>query len=583
MPCVITERNSADIQPFTASDLMMETLSKSGVDYIFANLGSDHPALVETWAKFAERGVQLPKIIICPHEMVALSAAHGYTQATGKLQAVFVHVDVGTQNLGGALHNAMRGRIPVFIFAGASPVTLDGELKGSRNEYIHYLQDVFDQRGIVREYTKWSHDLHAGQNVDLIVKRALQIANSEPRGPVYLMAAREMLEQPVTQPAAVERVLQPVMPSALAPSHVEEIAEALANAAFPLIITSYLGRNEEAVEHLVRLSDRLAIPVIESGPYYMNFPASHPMHLGYEDFVHPNPYLGQADVIVVLDCDIPWMTQQSNRAAGSRLYWIDTDPIKEAIPLWYYSGEVPFRADVGVFLQQVNTALACVEVDGAKVEHRRQVVSTESTRLRDEWRQLEAPRTDGTITPEYLTAVLRELTDEQTIFVNESISNYSVVWRHLPRDHTGTLYASGASSLGWHGGAAIGVKLARPDSTVIALTGDGSYVFGVPTAVHWVARRYDTPFLTVIYHNGGWKSPKLSTLAVHPEGAAARNADFHVGFSPYADLERVAEAAGGAYAVKVTESSQLRSELQSAISMVKQGRSAVVSVMLDSL
>lgn len=580
---MIIERNSADIQPFTASDLMMETLSKSGVDYIFANLGSDHPAIVETWAKFAERGVVLPKIIICPHEMVALSAAHGYTQATGKLQAVFVHVDVGTQNLGGALHNAMRGRIPVFIFAGASPVTLDGELKGSRNEYIHYLQDVFDQRGIVREYTKWSHDLHAGQNVDLIVKRALQIANSEPRGPVYLMAAREMLEQPVTQPAAVERVLQPVMPSALAPSHVEEIAEALANAAFPLIITSYLGRNEEAVEHLVRLSDRLAIPVIESGPYYMNFPASHPMHLGYEDFVHPNPYLGQADVIVVLDCDIPWMTQQSNRAAGSRLYWIDTDPIKEAIPLWYYSGEVPFRADVGVFLQQVNTALACVEVDGAKVEHRRQVVSTESTRLRDEWRQLEAPRTDGTITPEYLTAVLRELTDEQTIFVNETISNYSVVWRHLPRDHTGTLYASGASSLGWHGGAAIGVKLARPDSTVIALTGDGSYVFGVPTAVHWVARRYDTPFLTVIYHNGGWKSPKLSTLAVHPEGAAARNADFHVGFSPYADLERVAEAAGGAYAVKVTESSQLRSELQSAISMVKQGRSAVVSVMLDSL
>src|SRR5699024_12157401 len=105
---------------------------------------------------------KLLDIIICPHEMVALSAAHGYAQATGEPQAVIIHVDVGTQNLGGAVHNASKGRIPVLIYAGAPPYTQEGELIGSRNEHILWLQDVYDQRGIVREYMKYDNEIRSG-------------------------------------------------------------------------------------------------------------------------------------------------------------------------------------------------------------------------------------------------------------------------------------------------------------------------------------------------------------------------------------------------------------------------------------
>src|SRR5258708_31256783 len=118
---------------YTASTALLEALGEWGVSYIFANFGSDHPALIEAIAEAGAAGRPIPQVITCPNEMVALSAAHGYAQVTGKAQAVLVHVECGTQALAGAVHNAARGRIPVLIFAGASPFTHEGVLRGSRN------------------------------------------------------------------------------------------------------------------------------------------------------------------------------------------------------------------------------------------------------------------------------------------------------------------------------------------------------------------------------------------------------------------------------------------------------------------
>ena len=180
---------------YTTATAFLEALRDYGIEYIFANLGSDHPALIESLAEAKAMGQPMPQLLTCPNEMVALSAAHGYTQATGRPQAVFVHVECGTQALAGAIHNAAKGRVPVLIFAGASPFTQEGELRGSRNEFIHWLQDVFDQRGIVRQYMRYDNEIRTGVNVKQMVYRALQFATSDPRGPVYLMCAREVLEQ----------------------------------------------------------------------------------------------------------------------------------------------------------------------------------------------------------------------------------------------------------------------------------------------------------------------------------------------------------------------------------------------------
>src|SRR5215813_11621612 len=188
---------------YTAGTALIEALREAGVSFIFANLGSDHPAIIESLAEASATGRPAPSLVTCPNEMVALSAAHGFAQATGRAQAVLVHVECGTQALAGAVHNAAKGRIPVLIFAGASPYTQEGELRGSRNEFIQWIQDVFDQRGLVRGYVKYDNEIRTGKNIGQLVHRALQFAHSDPKGPVYLMGAREVLEEEVA-PVAID-------------------------------------------------------------------------------------------------------------------------------------------------------------------------------------------------------------------------------------------------------------------------------------------------------------------------------------------------------------------------------------------
>ena len=207
---------------YTASAAMLEALQEAGVSYIFANFGSDHPALIEAIAEARSLGRSIPAVITCPHEMVAMTCAHGYAQLTGRAQAVVVHVDCGTQSLGGAVHNAAKARIPVFVFAGLSPSTQEGEATGSRNEFIQWIQDVPDQRGIVRQYMKYDNELRNPANVKQIVHRSLQIAHSDPKGPVYLVGAREVMEAEAKSIAIDVAEWPPIAPAPLGEAAIDD-------------------------------------------------------------------------------------------------------------------------------------------------------------------------------------------------------------------------------------------------------------------------------------------------------------------------------------------------------------------------
>jgi acetolactate synthase-1/2/3 large subunit len=106
-------------------------------------------------------------------------------------------------------------------------------------------------------------------------------------------------------------------------------------------------------------------------------------------------------------------------------------------------------------------------------------------------------------------------------------------------------------------------------------------MFSVPSSVHWMARRYNTPFLTVIYNNKGWKSPKLSTLAVHPDGYASRAADLDMSFNPQPDYAAIAAAAGGAFPRIVDDVADLEKSFDECFHAVQvEGRSAVLDARL---
>lgn len=567
---------------YTTSTAFLEALTEAGVDFVFANFGSDFPPILEAYAEAELSGRIFPTVITCPHEMVALSAAHGYAQLTGKPQAVFVHVDVGTQNLGGAVHNVAKARVPVLIFAGASPFTLEGELRGTRNEHIQWYQDVFHQRDIVRDYVRYDAELRTGKNVKQIVFRALQFATSEPKGPVYLVGPREVLEEDQTPVTLDWAAWQPIGPTALTARQVAEVALALQTAERPLVVTSYIGRNTAAVAPLIQLCDSLGIGVLESVPGYVNFPWSNPLHQGEQwNAQVANPVLADADVILVIDSDVPWIPSINPPRADAKIYHIDTDPLKQDMPLWYIGALRSLRADAQTALEQINAHLAAAAaLDPALVRRRHDHWAARHSAYLQAV-DAHAEVSDDVITPDYLCSRIRLLLDNTTIVLNEGISSYGTIGDHLRMERPGSMFTENGGSLGWNGGAAIGVKLAAPDATVIALTGDGSYLFSVPSSVHWMARRYATPFLQIIFNNGGWKSPKLSMLSVHGDGFGSKSKKLPLTFDGPPDYSAIATAAGGAFGRSVERASELDAVLREALRVVKEEqRCAVIDVHL---
>ena len=569
---------------YTASAAMLEALQEAGVSYIFANFGSDHPALIEAIAEARSLGRPIPAVVTCPHEMVAMTCAHGYAQLTGRAQAVVVHVDCGTQSLGGAVHNAAKARIPVFVFAGLSPSTQEGEATGSRNEFIQWIQDVPDQRGIVRQYMKYDNELRNAHNEKQIVHRSLQLAHSDPKGPVYLVGAREVMEAE-TQSVAIEVAEWPaIAPIPLAEAAVTSLVDAFQRAARPLVVTSYVGRNPAAVTELVRFCSRLGVGVLESVPSYVNYPHNDPLYQGNQ-WNHPfqNRALAEADFVLVVDSDVPWIPTVSKPSDGASIAIIDVDPLKQSTPLWSIKARQCYRADAAIAFAQFNARLDRIEIDEEAAERRRRHYAERHRERKAKLDRLEAPSGD-VITPEYLTACVRREVGLEAIVLNEGITNYPAICDHMARERPGTMFASGGGSLGWTGGAAIGMKLAAPGKTFVALTGDGSYMFSAPSAVHWMARRYRTPFLQIIYNNRGWNAPKFSALAIHPDGFASRAKDLDLSFDPPPDYSAIAAAAGGAFARIVKRPQDVEAAVAEGLRVVlEEERCAVLDVWLSHL
>jgi len=554
----------------SAAYTLLAFSASAGIEFIFTNLGSDHPAFIEAFAEMQKQGQPMPRVVVCPHEMTALSAAHGYAMVTRRPQLVLVHVDVGTQNLGGSVHNAARGRVPAIVIAGLSPVTDGGDRIGTRNEFIHHIQDMPRQHEIVSPYMKWCYELRAPETVTSVMARAVQIATTPPEGPVYLTGAREIWEGR-KQPAVESSEDWPTSRlGGIGESAVAELYQALIAARRPMVITSYLGRQPRAVERLVDISDRIGVGVCEVSPAYLNFPGNHAHHLGYTR----NSFVDEADLILMLDVDVPWIKSKVQPRPGTRLFHIDIDPLKTGLGYWHYPAQRVYQADTLSTLEQL---VALAEENPPDRD------------LRCDWIQsirgrLQPARTAGdAITPEELTRAVAELISERTVVVFEAPTCTELIPTILKLNKPGSYYNSGGAGLGWGINACIGLKLAQPEAEVIALVGDGCFMFGVPSSAYWVANTYRTPFLTIVYNNGGWNAPKYSTLGVHPNGTARQNDTYWVTVGSGARFADIAAAAGNAEPFRITAREELRETLRRALQTVRNGRSAVVDVVIQGI
>ncbi len=280
-----------DSEPQTriAAEDYLDALAANGIDHLFCNPGTDFAPIVEAFARAARTNRKVPRPMVVPHENAAMSMAHGYTMVTGKPQAVMLHTNVGTANAINMLIDASRDRVPVLLTSGRTPFTETGA-EGSRSAHIHWAQEMYDQAGMLREMVKWDYEMKRGDQVATVVDRALELAMTSPKGPVYLSLPREVLGEVVHATAESNRAHR-ARPRAPVPSaaDIEQLADWIASARAPVVITSLLGQDPRDAVVLSRLAERWALPVIPYNTRYFAISANHPMFQGSM----PRPAAGQ--------------------------------------------------------------------------------------------------------------------------------------------------------------------------------------------------------------------------------------------------------------------------------------------------
>jgi acetolactate synthase I/II/III large subunit len=567
----------------------LEGLVDLGVEFIFANLGTDHVSLIEAMARWDREGRKHPEMILCPHEVVAVHMAGGYALATGRAQAVLVHVDAGTANACMAVQNLFRYRLPVLLFAGRAPYTLHGELPGSRDTYVHFVQDPFDIASIVRPYVKWEYSLPSGVVVKEALARASAFAQSDPPGPVYMMLPRETLAEEwdeADMPAYPTSRYGSVQAGGIEPARVNAIAEALMAAENPIALTAYLGRKPDAVAVLERLVLACGIEVVEFNSIDLNISHASPCFAGFD----PLPLFERADLGLLLDTDVPFIPQQARQASAIRWIQIDLDPLKSDFPMWGFPTDMRIQGDCATVLRQVLEAIEARADDAWRHRVAARIAGWDGGREAAAKRRAAASASkgvSGALNPAFLFATLNEKLSQDDIVLNEAIRNAPVLQQHITRTKPCSYVGLAGGGLGFSGGMALGLKLAQRHRRVVQVIGDGGFHFSSPDSVYAVAQSYQIPILTVVLDNGGWQAVKSAVQRVYPEGVAAKTDQFHSRLTSGRQGERrdfsAVARAFGACGECVTEPDDLAAAIDLCLAALDDGKAAVLHVHITPL
>ena len=574
---------------FSAAHYFLEGLDDLGVEYIFANLGTDHVSPIEEMARWDKQGRKHPEMILCPHEVVAVHMAGGYALATGRSQAALVHVDAGTANACMAIQNLFRYRLPVMLFAGRAPHTLHGELTGSRDSYVHFVQDPFDIASIVRPYVKWEYSLPSGVVVKEALARASAFAHSDPPGPVYMMLPRETLAEEwddADMPAYPPERYGSVHAGGIEPARAEAIANSLMAADNPVAFAAYLGRKPQAVAALDRLARACGIRVAEFNAIDLNIPQDSPCFAG----IDPLPLLESADLGLLLDCDVPFVPQSAKGANAMKWIQIDVDPLKSDFPMWGFPTDLRVQGDCAIILQQVLDAVEARADDGYRRRVAMRIAGWDGAREAAARRRTAASAnkgTSGALNPAFVFATLNGKLSQGDVVLNEAIRNGPTLQEHIRRTQPQSYVGLAGGGLGFSGGMALGLKLAQPGRRVVQVIGDGGFHFSSPDSVYAVAQQYQLPIFTVVLDNGGWQAVKSATQRVYPKGVAAETDQFRSRLTSgrqgeRRDFSEVAKAFG-AHGECVREPDALAPAIDRALAALEDGKAAVLHVHVTPL
>jgi acetolactate synthase-1/2/3 large subunit len=568
----------------TASHDLLQGLVDLGIEYLFCNLGTDHAPLIEEMAHWREQGRAFPKLILCPHENTAVHMAGGYAVATGRGQAVLVHVDAGTANAAMGLHNLCRTRIPVLLIAGRAPMSTFDSATGGRDTYVHFIQEPFDQASVVRPYVKWEYNLAWPSMAHEVISRAGAVMQSDPTGPVYLTLPREVLAAPVDAQSIGAYGHQnhlPVKAQGADANAIAQIAAKLMASENPMLVTAYAGRNHAAPALIEKLAMLCGMRVCEFNSIYLNIRRNSPFFAGY----NPAAFTEQADFGLMVDVDVPWIPKTTR--VNPNAYWaqLDVDAIKRDIPMWGFPLNARIEGDSVRLLTQL---IECIEQTAtpafkAMASQRSLIIQAEHEKNQQKAAAMaQEPGKVNAINPHFLCAAIGRQIRSEDVVLNEAIRNTMAVFEQIPREMPGTLMGLSGGGLGFSAGTALGIKLAQTQSRVIHFVGDGSFYFSNPSSVYAVAHQYDLPILTVLLDNGGWSAVKESTLRMYPKGEAKSTNQFASDLGYGTDFAAIAEAAG-AHGERLVDPSQTEAAIARCLVALDAGQSALLHVRITPL
>ncbi len=560
-------RNAAPAAPtsvpgITAGGAVLARLKSVGVDYIFANSGTDFPPIIEGLAEAAAKDIALPRAIVIPHEHAAMGMAHGYYLATGRAQAVMAHTNVGLANCAIGAINAAVENVPVILFSGRTPVLEHGRL-GARTVPIGWGQEMRDQTALVREAAKWDYELRFPEQAPDLVDRAHAIATSTPKGPVYVSLPREVLCQPCPAELLAAPVrMQPVR-TAPEPAALDEAARLIAQAEHPLIIAQRGAGSAAAFAALGEMALAWGIPVSQYWAVQLAIDGDHPMYAG----VDPAPWLEHADLVVVLDSIAPWSPAMHRLRDGCKVIQVGQDPLAARMPVRNFAADLTLAGETAVIIPELARRLALhLAATAPRREARRRVVAQAHVERRAAV-IAQAERGDGEpMTKDFVSLTLSQAIEGRNATV---FSELGCPLEPLTlRGHQAWYQEPHAGGLGWSFPAAVGMQLADPERLVIATMGDGSYMFSNPVACHQIAEALGLSVLVLILNNSEWGAVRRSVLDVYPDGFASKaNKMPLVSLEPTPDFVKVAEASR-AYARRVGKGAELGEALRQAIDHV---------------
>jgi acetolactate synthase-1/2/3 large subunit len=545
----------------TAGGAVFGRLAQLGVDVVFVNSGTDFPPVIEGLAEADAHEVEIPRAVTVPHEHAAMGMAHGYYFATGRPQAVMLHTNVGLSNGATGAINAATDHVPMLLMSGRTP-TVEQDRFGARTVPIGWGQEMRDQAALVREACKWDYELRFPEQVPQLLDRAHAIASSTPKGPVYLSLPREVL----CESCPLEELEAPPAMAAAditAPTAVlQQAARLLAGADRPVIFAQRGAGTQEGFDALASLADDWSIPVCQYWAVATAISAHHPMYVGQD----PEPWISEADVVLVVDSLAPWSPDVHRLAPDCRVIQLGPNPLYDRFPVRNFRSDLSITTEVGPGLVGLEHALQELAGENSVIGQRRARVGRHVDSRRERLGRIAETDADRPMTKEWVSHCVGQAITGMTATV---ISELGCLLDPLElTEHGSWRQEPHSGGLGWGLPCAMGVKLADPERLVVATMGDGSYMFANPVACHQVAEANGIAVLTVVLNNSGYGAVRHSVLDLYPTGYASKGDVVPLTeLSPSPDFAKVAEASR-AYAETVVDAGDLPAALERAIRVV---------------